>query len=117
MFISSTFTDTAQERNLLIADGSCLSDVFVMIVIVHNKPIKALVLSGTPIHGSLKAWWPAGLSVERFHPRDWSPDTAVLCCVLEKDTKLLQSFSPPNCINATGEFNAGGSRDANPENC
>lgn len=54
MFISSTFTDTAQERNLLIADGSCLSDVFVMIVIVHNKPMKALILSGTPIHGSRK---------------------------------------------------------------
>ena len=51
VFISSTFTDTAQERNLLIADGSCLSDVFVMIVIVHNKPMKALILSGTPIHG------------------------------------------------------------------
>ena len=43
MFISSTFTDTAQERNLLIADGSCLSDVFVMTVHVLNRPIKVFI--------------------------------------------------------------------------
>lgn len=36
MFISSTFTDTAQERNLLIADGSRLSLVFVMIVVLNR---------------------------------------------------------------------------------
>ena len=32
MFISSTFTDTAQERNLLIADGSQFSVYFVSIL-------------------------------------------------------------------------------------
>jgi len=42
---------------LLIADGSCLSDVFVMIV-GRNKPIRSLIFSGALIHGSPETWWP-----------------------------------------------------------
>ena len=36
VFISSTFTDTAQERNLLIADGSRSPVVFDIIVVLKK---------------------------------------------------------------------------------
>ena len=35
------------------------------------------------------------------------PWLGTLCCVLKRDTLLSQYLSPPRCVNAYGEFNAG----------